>query len=205
MSLLCQDGKKRCFGGLPGKEFYADYHDDEWGVPVHDDMHLFELLILEGAQAGLSWETILKRREDYRKAFHHFHPQKVAEMSQDELNALLQNEKIIRNRLKIFAARQNAHVFLQIQKECGSFDRYLWEFVNGKPMDNPWERFEDIPVKTAESERLSKDLKKRGMTFVGPTIMYAYMQAVGLVNDHLADCWCRTKNKLSSSKGRRLF
>lgn len=183
--------KRRCFGGAPGKEFYADYHDNEWGIPVHDDRHLFEMLILEGAQAGLSWETILKRREDYRKAFLNFSPTKVAKMSDAELDQLLQNDKIIRNRLKIYSARKNAIVFLKIQKEFGSFDRYLWSFVNGKPIDIPRKRFQDIPCVTDESNALSKDLKKRGMTFVGPKIIYAYMQAVGLINDHLTDCWCR--------------
>jgi DNA-3-methyladenine glycosylase I len=181
--------KKRCFGGQPGKEFYAEYHDYEWGIPAHDDKHLFEMLILEGAQAGLSWETILKRRQGYRDAFHQFDPRKVAAMSDRELEALLQDEKIIRNRLKVYAARQNAKVFLQIQKEFGSFDRYLWDFVKGKPIVNRWKRWEDVPAKTDISDALSKDLKKRGMTFVGSTIMYAFMQAVGLVNDHKADCW----------------
>lgn len=187
--------KKRCFGGLPGQDLYAEYHDYEWGIPSHDDTRLFEMLILEGAQAGLSWETILKRREGYRQAFHHFDPNKVASMSDHELDMLLQNEKIIRNRLKVYAARQNARVFLKIQKEFGSFDRYVWGFVNGKPIVNYWKQKEDVPVTTLESEALSKDLKKRGMTFVGPTIIYAYMQAVGLVNDHLADCWCRKNVK----------
>jgi len=184
-----EDGKKRCFGGQPGKELYAEYHDHEWGIPVHNDRHLFEMLILEGAQAGLSWETILKRREGYRKAFHHFDPEKVASMSDQELDVLLQNGEIIRNRLKIYAAKQNAQVFLEIQREFGSFDRYVWGFVNGKPIQNHWARFEEIPSATAESDALSKDLKKRGMKFVGSTIIYAYMQAVGLVNDHLTDCW----------------
>lgn len=191
-----QAEKKRCFGGQPGKEFYAKYHDFEWGIPVHDDRHLFEMLILEGTQAGLSWETILKRREDYRKAFHHFDPHKVAAMSDHELDTLLKNEKIIRNRLKIYAARQNAQVFLKIQKEFGSFDKYLWQFVDGKPIVNQWKQFKDVPVTTTEATALSKDLKKRGMTFVGPTIIYAYMQAVGLVNDHLVDCWCRQKGRV---------
>lgn len=191
MMQVSSDGKKRCFGGSPGKEFYADYHDNEWGIPVHDDRHLFEMLILEGAQAGLSWETILKRRKDYRTAFHHFDPSKVAQMTDSELEDLRENEKIIRNRLKIYAARQNALVYLKIQKEFGSFERYLWGFVKGKPIVNEWKCFQEIPVTTPESIALSKDLKKRGMTFVGPTIIYAYMQAVGLVNDHTADCWCR--------------
>jgi DNA-3-methyladenine glycosylase I len=185
------DGKIRCFGNSPGKEFYAEYHDKEWGIPVHDDRHLFEMLILEGAQAGLSWETILKRREGYREAFHRFNPVKVAAMDDEELEALLHNEKIIRNRLKVFAARKNAIVFLKIQKEFGSFDTYLWKFVNGKPIINKHREFKDVPVTTPESDALSKDLKKRGMTFVGSTIIYAYMQAVGLVNDHLTSCWCK--------------
>lgn len=187
---MSTDGKKRCFGGEAGKEFYAEYHDNEWGIPVHDDRHLFEMLILEGAQAGLSWETILKRREAYREAFHQFDPMKVAAMKDEELNKLLLNDKIIRNRLKVYSARKNADVFLKIQKEFGSFDQYLWSFVNGKTIINHWESFEKIPTSTDESIALSKDLKKRGMTFVGPTIIYAYMQAVGLVNDHTTDCWC---------------
>lgn len=181
--------KKRCFGEQPGKEFYAEYHDNEWGIPVHDDNHLLEMLILEGAQAGLSWETILKRRQAYRKLFHQFDPVKVASMSDQELEGLLQNKQIIRNRLKIFSARQNARIFLNIQKEFDSFDRYVWAFVGGTPIINRWKSFEDIPSETEESNALSKDLKKRGMSFVGPTIIYAFMQAVGLVNDHPADCW----------------
>lgn len=184
--------KKRCFGNGPGKEYYAAYHDTEWGVPAHDDRHLFEMLILEGAQAGLSWETILKRRDGYRKAFHNFDPRKVALMTDQELEALRQNPDIIRNRLKIYSARQNAQSFLQIQKEFGSFDRYVWSFVKGKPIKNSWRALKDIPCKTAESDALSKDLKKRGMTFVGSTIIYAYMQAIGMVNDHITECWCAT-------------
>jgi DNA-3-methyladenine glycosylase I len=193
MTILCSDGKRRCFGGQPGKEFYAEYHDKEWGIPCHDDQHLFEMLVLEGAQAGLSWETILKRRKAYREAFYHFDPIKVASMSNDELEALLQDEKIIRNRLKIYAARQNAQVFLKIQHEYGSFDCYLWTFVGSKPIVNHRKLFADVPCFSTESDALSKDLKKRGMTFVGSKIIYAYMQAVGLVNDHLADCWCHTR------------
>ena len=191
---MSHDGKKRCFGGQPGKEFYAEYHDNEWGIPVHDDRHLFEMLILEGAQAGLSWETILKRRKGYKEAFHSFDPRKVAAMTDKELEALLENEKIIRNRLKVFAARTNARVFLEIQREFGSFDRYLWNFVGGKPIVNKWKKFEEVPAVTPESDAISKDLKKRGMTFVGSTIIYAYMQAVGLVNDHMVDCWCYTQD-----------
>lgn len=185
-----KENKKRCFGSAPGKEFYADYHDKEWGVPVYDDRHLFEMLILEGAQAGLSWETILKRRKEYRKAFHNFDPVKVAKMTDDELNSLLENQGIIRNRLKVYAARRNALVFLQIQKNFGSFSNYVWNFVDAKPIVTRRKSLKDIPVSTPISDALSKDLKKRGMTFVGSTIIYAFMQAVGLVDDHLAECWC---------------
>jgi len=187
---IMRDDKKRCFGSAPGKEFYAEYHDKEWGVPVYDDRHLFEMLILEGAQAGLSWETILKRREGYRGAFHHFDPVKVANMTDDELNLLLEDPGIIRNRLKVYAARQNARVFLQIQQEFGSFSKYVWKFVNDKPLVTRRASLQETPASTPTSDALSKDLKKRGMTFVGSTIIYAFMQAVGLVDDHLADCWC---------------
>jgi DNA-3-methyladenine glycosylase I len=181
--------KIRCFGSKPGKEFYAAYHDNEWGIPSHDERHLFEMLILEGAQAGLSWETILKRRAGYRRAFYQFDPVKVAAMSDAELEALRQNSEIIRNRLKIYAARQNARVFLQIQQEFGTFDNYVWGFVKYQPIINHWATFADVPATTPESDALSKDLKKRGMTFVGSTIIYAFMQAVGMVNDHAANCW----------------
>lgn len=182
------DDKKRCFGGQPGKEFYADYHDCEWGVPVYDDCRLFEMLILEGAQAGLSWETILKRREGYRNAFYHFNVAQVASMSDEELENLRNNPGIIRNRLKIYAARQNAKVFLKIQQEFGSFSTYLWNFVDHKPIIGHWKQFTEVPKATKLSDTLSKDLKKKGMTFVGSTIIYAYLQAVGLVNDHTIDC-----------------
>lgn len=188
-----KENNKRCFGSAPGKEFYAEYHDKEWGVPVHDDRHLFEMLILEGAQAGLSWETILKRREEYRRVFHRFDPAKVAKMTDDELDLLLENPGIIRNRLKIYAARQNALVFLQIQKEFGSFSNYVWNFVDHKPVLKRRKSLKDIPASTPISDALSKDLKKRGMTFVGSTIMYAFMQAVGLVDDHLVDCPCSNR------------
>ncbi len=181
--------KIRCFGGDPGKTYYADYHDNEWGIPSKDDQHLFEMLILEGAQAGLSWDTILRKREGYRKAFYNFNPSKVAAMSDRELEALRENPEIIRNRLKIYGARQNAKAFLEIQKEFGSFSTYVWRFVNNKPIINGWHSFKDIPVTTSESDALSKDLKKRGMTFVGSTIMYSFMQAVGMVNDHPKECW----------------
>ena len=181
------DSKNRCFGG--GNALYAHYHDTEWGVPVHEDRALFEMLILEGAQAGLSWETVLKKRKHYKKHFHNFIPEKVSVMSDEELESLCQNPDLIRNRLKIYSARKNALVFLKIQKEFGSFDRYVWAFVNNTPIQNSFEKLADVPVKTPESIALSTDLKKRGMSFVGPTIMYAYMQAVGMVNDHLTTCW----------------
>ena len=182
--------KKRCsWATKSNKEFYIRYHDEEWGIPVHDDQKHFEMLILEGAQAGLNWETILKRREGYRKAFHNFDVTKVANMSDQELQALLENPEIIRNRLKIYSTRQNAQIFLRIQKEFGSFDRYIWSFVNHAPIINAWQNMTDLPATTKESDALSKDLKKRGMKFVGSTIMYAHMQATGLVNDHIIECW----------------
>lgn len=181
--------KNRCFGNKPNQEFYAEYHDTEWGIPQHNDQKLFEMLILEGAQAGLSWETILKRRNGYRKAFHNFDSIKVAAMSDAQLEALCNNKEIIRNRLKIYAARQNALIFLKIEQEFESFNNYIWSFVNHSPILNRWQTLSDIPAETALSNTLSKDLKKRGMKFVGPTIMYAYMQAVGMVNDHPLNCW----------------
>lgn len=183
--------KNRCFGNGLGKEFYAHYHDNEWGVPSHDDQHLFEMLILEGAQAGLSWETILKKRENYRTLFHAFDARKVAQMTDQELEKILLNPSIIRNRLKIFSVRKNAIVFIEMQKEFGSFNNYLWKFVNNKPIINNWKSFKDVPVSTSISDTISKDLKKRGMSFVGSKIIYSFLQAVGLVNDHLLDCWTR--------------
>ena len=189
---VSEDGKLRCFGGDPGKEFYAEYHDKEWGIPKHDDQFLYEMLILEGAQAGLSWETILLKREGYCEAFHGFDPVKVAAMTDEDLQKRLLNPAIVRNKLKVFSARKNAIAFLKIQEEFGSFDAYLWAYVDGEQMDNKFKAREEVPVSTEISEALSKDLKKRGMTFVGPTIMYAYMQSVGLVNDHLLDCCART-------------
>ena len=189
------DGKNRCFGNGEGKAFYAAYHDDEWGVPVYDDRLLFEMLILEGAQAGLSWETVLKKRDGYRKAFHGFVPAKVAAMTDDELERLRDNPDIIRNRLKIYAARKNAVVFLELQKEFGTFSRYLWGFVGSKPIINEWLEMQDVPVTDKVSDALSKDLKKRGMSFVGSTIIYAYMQAIGMVNDHCRACWCYERDR----------
>ena len=189
------DGRQRCFGNKPGQEFYAEYHDKEWGVPVYDDGHLFEMLILEGAQAGLSWETVLKKRDGYRRAFHGFDVQKVSVMSDRELEDLRNDTGIIRNRLKIYFTRKNAVAFIQIQKEFGSFSDYLWAYVGGKPLINNWRSFEEVPVKTDISDAISKDLKKRGMSFVGSTIIYAYMQAVGMVDDHLEGCWCYARNR----------
>lgn len=175
------------------KDFYNDYHDNEWGVPLHDDQRLFEMLILEGAQAGLSWETVLKKRPAYRKAFLKFDPKKVAKMTDTQLTALLSDPGIIRNRLKVFAARKNAIAFLEIQKEFGTFDKYLWSFVGGKQLKRTgaYKHLTHSP----ESDALSKDLKKRGMTFVGTTIMYAYMQAVGMVDDHMPGCYKHKKRQ----------
>lgn len=187
--VIGSDGKKRCFGGQVGKELLGRYHDTRWGIPLHNDRKLFEMLILEGAQAGLSWETVLKKQKGYQKAFHNFDPTKVAAMRDAGLRALLNNEEIIRNRLKIFSVRQNAKVFLNIQKEFGSFDKYVWKFVDEKPIIGHWKKMTDIPATTKISDALSKDLKKRGMTFVGSTIIYAFMQAVGMVNDHVTGCW----------------
>ncbi|SHK32311.1 DNA-3-methyladenine glycosylase I [Paramaledivibacter caminithermalis] len=180
--------QKRC-DWAGNDSIYIEYHDKEWGVPVHDDRKHFEFIILEGAQAGLSWITILKRRENYRKAFDNFEPQKVAKYDEKKIQELLDNKGIIRNRRKIEAAVANAKAFLEVQKEFGSFDKYIWQFVGGKTIKNSFKSLEDIPAKTPESEAMSKDLKKRGFKFVGPTICYAYMQAVGMVNDHLMDCF----------------
>jgi DNA-3-methyladenine glycosylase I len=166
-----------------------EYHDYEWGVPIHDDRLLFEFLILEGAQAGLSWLTILKKRENYRKAFDGFDPRKVARYGDNEIQRLLLNSGIIRNRLKIRAAVQNARAFLAVQGEFGSFDAYSWQFVGGRPRRNAWTSLKEIPASTPQSDALSKDLKKRGFKFVGSTICYAHMQATGMVNDHLVDCF----------------
>ena len=184
------DGKARCFGSKKGQELYAHYHDTEWGVASYDDQYLFEMLILEGAQAGLNWETILKRREGYRRIFHEFDVLKVASMQDGELEAALLDEGIIRNRLKVFSARKNARIYIDIQKEFGSFSAYVWQFVNNEQKIGYWKKLSDVPVTTSESDALSKDLKKRGMSFVGSTIMYAYMQATGLVNDHVLGCVC---------------
>jgi DNA-3-methyladenine glycosylase I len=173
----------------PVDDLYIAYHDTEWGVPLHDDRSLFEFLILEGAQAGLSWHIILKKRENYRKAFDQFDPQKVARYTEARLARLLVDPGIVRNRLKISAAVRNAKAFLAVQEEFGSFDRYIWRFVEGRPIINTHRSMKDVPARTKESDAMSKDLKQRGFTFVGSTICYAHMQATGMVNDHLVTCF----------------
>ena len=181
--------KQRCQWAEGSDGLYHEYHDKEWGVSVYDDRVLFEFLILEGAQAGLSWSTILKKRDGYRKAFKNFDPKKVAKMTEHDAAKLLQNPGIIRNRLKVGAAIINAQKFLEVQKEFGSFSDYQWQFVGGKPIQNKWKNMKEVPAVTKEAESFSRDLKNRGFKFVGPTIMYAYMQAVGMVNDHTTDCF----------------
>ena len=183
------DNKTKCEWCLNSFEAYERYHDEEWGVPVHDDQKHFEFLILEGAQAGLSWATILKRRAGYKKAFANFDPAKVAKYSQEKVEVLLQDVGIIRNKLKVNGTVTNAQKFLEVQAEFGSFDQYIWDFVGGKPIINKWQSMTEIPATSTESDALSKDLKKRGFKFVGSTIMYAHMQACGLVNDHITSCF----------------
>jgi DNA-3-methyladenine glycosylase I len=180
--------KHRCDWSL-GDPIYIDYHDKEWGVPVHDDQKLFEFLILEGAQAGLSWLTILRKREGYRKAFAEFDPEKVARFSGAKIEKLLQDPSIIRNKLKVNSAVTNAKAFLKVQEEFGSFDKYIWQFTDGKIIVNKRKTMKDIPPRTKESDAMSKDLISRGFKFVGSTIMYAHMQATGMVNDHIVSCF----------------
>lgn len=180
---------KRCAWVEGEFEDYIRYHDEEWGVPVHDDQTHFEFLILEGAQAGLSWSTILKRRENYRAAFADFDPAKVAAFTEENIQELLNNEGIIRNKLKVRSAVSNAKLFLDIQEEFGSFDNYIWGFTDGNPIINHWESLKEVPATSAESDALSKDLKKRGFKFTGSTIMYAHLQACGLVMDHTTRCF----------------
>jgi DNA-3-methyladenine glycosylase I len=180
--------KRRCeWAGTD--PLYTRYHDREWGVPVHDDRKLFEMLILEGAQAGLSWITILRKRENYRRAFDNFDARKIAQYDQRKIRKLLADPGIVRNRLKIEAAVVNARAFLEVQRQCGSFDRYIWQFVGGRPRRNGWRSLKQVPARTAESDAMSKDLKKSGFKFVGSTICYAFMQAVGMVNDHVVGCF----------------
>ncbi len=168
---------------------YRDYHDREWGVPTKDDAHLFEMLLLEGAQAGLAWITVLRKREGYRELFDGFDPDRIARYTDRKLDKLLLDPRIIRNRLKVYAARRNARAFLAVQDELGSFSDYIWSFVDHEPVQNRWRSHREVPASTEISDRISKDLKKRGFTFVGSTIMYAHMQATGMVNDHTTDCF----------------
>tara|TARA_B110000116_G_scaffold32136_1_gene24357 strand:+ start:2885 stop:3451 length:567 start_codon:yes stop_codon:yes gene_type:complete len=180
--------KKRCEWGNQSV-LYQQYHDEEWGVPLHDDTRLFKFLILEGAQAGLSWETILKKREGYREAFDQFDAEKIAKYSDDKIESLLQNPNIIRNRLKVKSAVLNAQLFLEVQKEYGSFDTYIWQFIGGKTIQNRFKKISQLPANTLESDAMSKSLKKRGFKFIGTTICYAFMQATGMVNDHVVSCF----------------
>ncbi len=170
-------------------ELYVDYHDTEWGVPLYDEQALFEFLMLEGAQAGLAWITVLRKREGYRALFDGFDPEKVARYTDRKLDTLLADTRIIRNRLKVYSARQNARAFLRVQDEVGSFSDYMWNFVDGQPIQNRWSSLDQLPASTPLSDTISKDLKKRGFNFVGSTIVYAHMQATGMVNDHLVDCF----------------
>ncbi len=179
---------QRC-GWSNSDQLYIDYHDKEWGIPIHEDRLLFEFLILEGMQAGLSWFTILRKRENFRKAFDNFNFKKIAAYDKKKINELMKNEGIIRNRLKINSAIQNAKAFINIQKEFGSFDKYIWQFTSGKTIKNSWKELKQIPTTTKESDAMSKDLKKRGFNFVGSTICYSFMQAVGMVNDHVVGCF----------------
>ena len=190
--------KKRC-AWVPDDDMYIRYHDEEWGVPVYDDQLLFEFLILEGAQAGLSWSTILKKRDNYRKAFDNFNVLKISKYGQKKREELLDNPGIVRNRLKIESTIRNANAFLEIQKNHGNFKDYIWSFVNGKPIVNNFKELKELPAKTEISDNMSKDLKKLGFNFVGSTICYAFMQAVGMVNDHTVDCF-RYKQLLSSEQ-----
>lgn len=188
------DGKKRCHWAPVDDEQYLAYHDKEWGVPVHDERRLFEFLILEGAQAGLSWSTILHKRDNYRRAFARFDPKKVARFGKGDVVRLMKDAGVVRNRLKIESTVSNAQAFLEVQKEFGSFDKYIWSFVGGKPKRNSWKRGQ-VPSSTAESDAMSKDLKKRGFRFVGSTICYAFMQATGMVDDHLITCFRHGKSR----------
>jgi DNA-3-methyladenine glycosylase I len=183
-------------------ELYWRYHDEEWGLPSHDDRHLFEMLILEGAQAGLSWSTILRKRESYREAFDQFDPVKIVQYDGSRIERLLANPGIVRNRLKVAAAIRNAKAFLEVKAEFGTFDDYIWRFVGGQPKINSWKEMKEVPAKTGESDAMSKDLSRRGFKFVGSTICYAYMQATGMVNDHLISC-PREIEVQKTAKGRR--
>lgn len=188
MSEILDDSLHRC--SWAGEDpLYQAYHDDEWGVPVHDDRVLYEFLLLEGAQAGLSWITILRKRENYRRLFDGFDPERIARYGETKIAALLEDAGIVRNRLKVRSAVSNAQAFLAVQEELGSFDAYVWNFVNGQPIKNTWKTMSEVPASTVESDRMSKELKRRGFRFVGTTICYAYMQAVGMVDDHVTSCF----------------
>ena len=189
--IMSPDGLDRCFGNRAGQDELAHYHDTEWGVPVHDDRHLFEMLTLEGAQAGLSWEVVLKKRAGYKAAFHDFVLRRVAAMKDAVLEALRDDAGIVRNRLKIFSTRSNAQAVLRIQESHGSFDSYLWNFIDGRPQINHFAGLAEVPASTPLSDKLSKDMKRRGFRFVGSTIIYAFMQGIGMVDDHVAGCWRR--------------
>jgi len=192
----------RCW--WPGNDpVYVDYHDNEWGVPVHDDRTWFEFLCLDGQQAGLSWITVLKKRDNYRRAFHRFDPARVARMRDSTIEKLLQNPGLIRNRLKLYSIPANARAFLQVQEQFSSFDNYIWRFVDGSPMDGNRRRREDVPATSAESDAMSKDLKNRGFKFCGSTICYAFMQAAGMINDHLEDCFRYQEVKKLHSEARQ--
>lgn len=196
--------RNRCQWAAKGGPNYIVYHDNEWGMPLHDDRRLFDFLILEGAQAGLSWSTILNKREGYRKAFSSFDPQKVARFTPARIEKLLLDHGIVRNRLKVESAVTNARAFPAVQKEFGSFDAYIWQFTGGKPIQNAWKSIKQVPASTRDSDAMSKDLKKRGFMFVGSTIMYAHMQATGMVNDHTTDCfrWKELQDRATRDDGR---
>lgn len=192
-STITDDGKTRCEWVKGGNELYYEYHDQEWGVPVHDDQLLFEFLTLEGAQAGLSWATILNKREGYRKAFDNFDIKKVAAFNEKKIAELNDNPEIVRNKLKVNSTVLNAQKIIEMQKEFGSFDAYIWQFVDGETLQNKWQTMQEVPASTTESDAMSKDMKKRGFKFIGTTICYAFMQATGMVNDHTVDCFCYVK------------
>lgn len=200
--MIEEDGLHRCNWacGKSVNQAYRDYHDSEWGVPAHDDNTLFEFIVLEGAQAGLSWRTVLDKRDNYRRAFHGFEIDRVAAMKDRELESLLSDPGLIRNRLKIFSARNNARLALDVVRDFGSLDAWIWNFVDGKPVLNHWNSHAEVPASTAASDRMSKTMHKRGFRFVGSTICYAYMQATGMVNDHLLDCFRHPLNLALASK-----
>lgn len=190
---------KRCEWVKLDEPLYVDYHDKEWGVPIYDDQHLFEMICLEGAQAGLSWWTILQKRDGYREAFDQFNAAKIVSYTEEKLAELKEDTRIVRNKLKIASVVTNAQAFLRIQQQHGSFSQYIWSFVDNQPIVNNWETIADVPVTTELSDRMSKQLKKDGFKFVGSTICYSFMQAVGMVNDHIVDCGCRQEQSLEQS------